>query len=146
MPLISISAPHSIHLCNVLASVLTVSVSDFKDTVLCLCLKWLTQHKLLLWSTFLQRRLNGPQNKAVSIVWISFQSNPFNLSRGFLYYKVNCLKLHLKMFSLFSRTVLRSHVFSQIKAWTGSHQLVIKSAIHIIHNDSAGCCKAFSIT
>jgi len=23
---------------------LTVFVSDFKDTVLCLCLKWLTQH------------------------------------------------------------------------------------------------------
>lgn len=38
-PLISISAPDSVHLCNVSASVLTVSVADFKDTVLWFCLK-----------------------------------------------------------------------------------------------------------
>lgn len=38
-PSIPISAPDSKHLCNVSASMLTVSVADFKDTVLCFCLK-----------------------------------------------------------------------------------------------------------
>lgn len=58
MPSIPKSTLDSMHSCNVSASVLAVSETDLKDTVLCFCLKWLTQYKLLLKSTFLQRRLN----------------------------------------------------------------------------------------